>query len=378
MLDAAERLDLLVRVLSYNLDGQALSPLRAELLSDLKSFEAMLLTASRRQLMPAAIDNLVAKGIVLPSEMMHGTQVGFLAQVHKLNEGFQLRRNVLANSLKDIIAGLNGAGVEPLILKGSMSLISGEPAWRFQRDIDFTIDPDESPATVRALSDLGYSASKDSGARPHHLVPMLKEGLPASIEPHVKLAGARARKVLPDAALLKYCHRGNWNGAKYSYLSPGASALHGLAHHHFQNRGYVFGTFSLKGLMEFAHALSGMSNNEIIEMETVSHASVHLHAAMQVWCTLSSQVLNVTLPTTLSPSVAAIDYAARLKNHFMTGTTGSPLSEAAAHATLLRAISTKLTLTGAFCSPLSDALHSAVWLDRAEQRRNASGILADK
>jgi hypothetical protein len=121
-----------------------------------------------------------------------------------------------------------------------------------------------------------------------------------------------------------------------------------------------------------------MSNHEIKEMESVSHASEHLHAAMQVWCALASQVLNLTLPPTLSLSPAAIDYAARLKNHFMTGATGSPLSEVVAHATLLRAISAKSKLAAAFCGPLSDALHSAVWLNQAEQRRNASGILADK
>ncbi|MEO1160859.1 MAG: nucleotidyltransferase family protein, partial [Pseudomonadota bacterium] len=271
-----ERHDLLVRLLRFDPQPEQISALRFELLSDIRAMEAVMSAASRRQLVSAAISQLKLNGILRPKPAHHGERETITTQIGRLDAEFSQRRALLTRALQDIIARLNDVGIEPLILKGAMSLISGEPDWRFQRDIDFAIYPLQAGATVAALAKAGFSECEHSGPRPHHLRPMERTGLPATIEPHVKLAGARAQSVLPDEILLQTESTETWRGLKYRRLSDAGFVLHGLAHHHYQNRGYIYGTFSLKGLLEFASAVSRLDAAAVSQLAEIASPRARL------------------------------------------------------------------------------------------------------
>jgi hypothetical protein len=279
--------------------------------------------------------------------------------------------------LHEIIECLNGYGIQPLVLKGSMSLISGHPEWRFQRDIDFAVEPAEADATVTALQTGGFRERDDMEQRPHHLRPMQRDDVPALIEPHVKLAGTRAGTVLPDVVLMNAVGRHVWKGLNYRAMSNAGFLLHGLAHHHFQNRGYIYGTVSLKGLLEFAHAVSRLLETDVLELNAIVADHPRLKAGLLLWCALANRLLGLTLPQGMIISGTVDQYADAVSSRYQLGETASPLAGVREHIALTLRNAPKTSLVPSVLPPILDGCHRAVWRDHERQRRNASGILVD-
>lgn len=377
LLQPDERLDLLIRLLRFNHDVRDIGELRIELLNDMSSFEAMMQAAARRQLLSAAINQLTVKGILPPRQSDRTTQGSLLAQLADLDNQFRQRRSLLRGALHDIIASLNRKDIQPLVLKGSMSLISGHPEWRFQRDIDFAVEPAVADVTVTALQAAGFRERGDMEIRPHHLRPMQRDDIPALIEPHVKLAGARAGEVLPDVVLMKSVGLHDWKGLKYRAMSNAGFLLHGLAHHHFQNRGFIYGTVSLKGLLEFAHAVPGLLEADVLELNAIVSGHPRLKAGLLLWCALANRLLGMTLPPGLRSNSAIERYADAVSNRYQLGETVSPLTGVREHIALTLRNATATSLVRSVWPPILDGSHRAVWLDHERQKRNASGILTE-
>ncbi len=377
MLHPDERLDLLVRLLRFGCDIQDIGRLRIEMLSDMSSFDGMIQAAARRQLLPAAISQLRRKGILPKQRPRPGATSSIPEQLAGLDEQFRQRRTALGSALQEIIRCLNRSGIKPIVLKGSMSLISGEPEWRFQRDIDIAVDPAEADATVSVLQTEGFRERDDMEMRPHHLRPMERDDVPALIEPHIKLAGTRARTVLPDDVLMSTVRHHVWNGLDYRAMSNTGFLLHGLAHHWFQNRGFIYGTVSLKGLLEFAHSISGLKDTDVLELEVLTAGHPRLKAGLLLWCALSDRLLGVTLPTGVITHSKEDERADIISNRYLRGETVSPLAGIGEHIALTLRYAPKTLLVPSVLPPILDGCHRAVWRDHERQRRNASGILGD-
>lgn len=375
LLQPNERHDLLVRLLRFDPHPEQISALRFELLGDIRALEALMSAASRRQLISAAISRLKLNGILLPRPAREDERETIATQIGHLDAELSRRRAALTQALQDIVAQLNSAGIVPLILKGSMSLVSGEPDWRFQRDIDFAVDQAQASATVAALTKAGFVECANGGARPHHLRPMERAGLPTTIEPHVKLAGARARAVLPDQILLQTETVETWRGLQYRRLSDAGSVLHGLAHHHFQNRGYIYGTFSLKGLLEFASSVSRLDAAAVSQLAEITGPRARLSAGLDLWCALARRVLNTSLPQGLETGDIAERDAEIVAQRHLSGHTVSPVRGVREHLRLTRDQLPKGTAGRGVLQTVLDGCHSAVWLDYQEQRSKASGII---
>jgi len=373
----AERLDLLARLLRFDNDVHDIGGLRVELLNDMSSLEAVMQAAARRQLLPAAIDQLRVKGILPPRQSRRAAKDSLLAQLTDLDAQFKIRRSALGGALHDIVGCLNKADIQPIVLKGSMSLISGEPEWRFQRDIDFAVDPSEAGRTVTALRAEGFRECDEMDRRPHHLKPMQRNDVPGIIEPHVKLAGTRARAVLPDDVLMGTVGHHAWKGLSYRAMSKAGFLLHGLAHHHFQNRGYIYGTVSLKGLLEFAHCISGMQETDVLELDALSGGHPRLKAGLLLWCALAKRLLGVTLPQGLITSNIVENHAETVSIRYLRGQTVSPFAGVREHIVLTLLHAPKTSLASSVVPSILDGCHIAVWWSHETQRRNASGILTN-
>ncbi|MEP6163824.1 MAG: nucleotidyltransferase family protein, partial [Anderseniella sp.] len=334
LLQSDERLDLLIRLLSFDRNFSAIGELRLELLNDTSQFEAMMEAAVRRHLLPAALVQLKDKGILPPHRSARTKDGSIVTQLADFENQFKQRRASFGTALHDVLSCLNKVGVQPIVLKGSMSLISGQPEWRFQRDIDFAVEPSEADKTVSALRKVGFRECDDQDERPHHLQPMARDDMPGTLEPHVKLAGSRARAVLPDDVLVQSVTDHVWQGVNYRAMSSAGFLLHGLAHHHFQNRGYIYGTVSLKGLLEFAHTVSRLQETDVLELDRMTATLPRLKAGLQLWYGLATRLLGVRLPPGVTVSSDAEKLADTVSNRHLRGRTVRPFAGVREHVVL--------------------------------------------
>jgi hypothetical protein len=293
-----EPLDLLIACLRASPGPADITRLRQRILSDAAVLEAVLRAAARRQLTAAVIDGLESKGVVHPRWVASAPD-SVRSRLAALRTGLNERRRLLRDGLGEIIGGLNAAGIAPLILKGSVSLMSGEPRWRFQRDIDFAIDPADAARTSRVLSDLGFRAVGRVSTKHHHLTALARPDLPAPVEPHIRLVGRRSGRQLSDAQLLAGARSVEIDGLKLRLLRDDHFLIYGLVHHHFENRGAVFGTISLKGLVEFSHALQSLAGDDIAAMLDALDRAPRLKAAVELWIAASSHLLATPVAASL-------------------------------------------------------------------------------
>ena len=294
----------------------------------------------------------------------------------ELDEQFRQRRAALANALHEVIEALNRAGVQPLVLKGSMSLISGSPEWRFQRDIDFAVEPAVADAVLAALRACGFRVREDMEQRPHHLKPMQRDDIPGLLEPHIRLAGDRARAVLPDDVLMGAVRECRWRGVRYMAMSNSGFLLHGLAHHYVQNRGFIYGTVSLKGLLEFAHSITGLQLTDVDELNLLVAELPRLRTGLQLWCALAKRLLGAA-PAEIPVHPAIDKHATIVSDRYQRGRTVSPATGVLEHIALTARLAPTKSLLSILVPPVRDGCHKAVWRNLEMQRRNASGILAD-
>ncbi len=375
LLQSDERLDLLIRLLSFDRNFSDIGELRLELLNDMSQFEAMMQAAARRHLLPAALVQLKDKGILPPHRSQRAKDGSIVTQLADFENRFKQRRASFGTALHGVVSCLNKVGVQPIVLKGSMSLISGQPKWRFQRDIDFAVEPSEADKTVSALRADGFRECDDLDERPHHLQPMARDDMPGTLEPHVKLAGARARAVLPDDVLFRSVTDHVWQGVNYRAMSNAGFLLHGLAHHHFQNRGYIYGTVSLKGLLEFAHTVSRLQETDVLELDRMTVALPRLRAGLQLWYGLARHLLGVRLPPGVTINSGAEELAATVSSRYLHGRTVSPFAGVREHVALTLQHVSKSSLISSVAQPVLEGCHTAVWWSYELQRQKASGIL---
>ncbi|MEP3265235.1 MAG: nucleotidyltransferase family protein [Hyphomicrobiales bacterium] len=146
-----ERIDLLIACLKFSNSHEELATLRGTLMAEPEMLDCLLRTSDRRFMNAALVDGLGTKGILHPATpapdkpMSTRTRLGQIRQIH------EERRAAQTSALKVILSELNDQGIEPLLVKGAVSLLTGKPSWRFQRDLDFAIHPDEVERTTDVL-----------------------------------------------------------------------------------------------------------------------------------------------------------------------------------------------------------------------------------
>ena len=307
-----ERLDLLIACMRSEMPLQEVTRLRGLLLSDQAAMQGLLRAAERRHLLAAAVDGLEAKGIGHPASYVAGTPSSFRSELGRLRAEHEDRRAQQGQALYEIIGALNAHGIEPLIIKGAVSLLTGIPSWRHQRDLDFAIDPGEAEATMAVLRRLGFSLLKPMSARHHHLDCMARGNLPVVVEPHIRINGPRAARALADFPMVSLAEHMTVEGLKFRVLRNEHALIHAMVHHHFENRGKHFGVISLKGLLEFAHDLDRLDAKAVTGLVTELARRPRLRIACEIWLAAAEKWLGVALPEELTPSRAAYAQLSRM------------------------------------------------------------------
>jgi Uncharacterised nucleotidyltransferase len=280
-----ERTELLGRCLALRLEPLEVAALRAELMATPGLWPELTRFALDEGLLLALEQSLRSRGLliseILPAGMgFAGPDTLLLASA----AGFAERRRVLARHLIEIIARLNLAGIEPIVIKGAQSLLTGDPPWRYLRDFDLLI-PDKADEAQQELIAMGFGVPEEQAGRGrrHHLPPLVRDDFPAFVEIHRRAGNQYVRTLLPTQELARHSELRAQGDLRYRILPQPLHVLYSLVHHHIGHAGDARGTISLKGLYEFAWEVERMSAAEREALRARANRHPRLACALDSW-----------------------------------------------------------------------------------------------
>jgi hypothetical protein len=275
--------------LAFALPQEKLTPLRLRLLSSSTLWQALVDLAGSHGLVAALTERLEERGLIPPAPKgRNGSPAHVLDKARAQHEH---HRQVMCVRLGELVACLNNVGVEPLLLKGAGSLWSGTPSWRFLRDIDLLVPSEHAEGAHAVLLSRGFRPHPDQSERPrrHHLAPLFRDDFPGWVDVHRRGGNAYAERLLPTEELLAKGLQSARGPLTVRLLPAPLQVLHAMVHHHVGHSAYARGTLSLKGLYEFAWAVTRMDRTE--RGALVDRATRHprLSALLDLWTAAASE-----------------------------------------------------------------------------------------
>ncbi|MDF3063263.1 MAG: hypothetical protein K0S06_3372 [Microvirga sp.] len=293
---------LLGRCLAFDLDPSDLHRLRTQLLSSPDLWQELTDFATHEALVHALERRLHARGL-LPSQFLPGEAAAFApdGQLRTAAAALSKRREVLGEQLREIIKPLNRIGIQPIILKGARSLLTGEPDWRYLRDFDLLI-PDQADAAFAEFVARGFEVpqAEQGRNRRHHLPPLVRGDFPAFIEIHRRAGNQYVRTLLPTEELAAASEAVEDGGVKFALLPTHLHTLYGLVHHQIGHAGDARGTISLKGLYEFAWELDRMTSAERAALHARANRNPRLSTALDAWIAAAAELYGLPVERPLA------------------------------------------------------------------------------
>jgi hypothetical protein len=212
------------------------------------AWESVVELASRHLVTPALHEGFADKGLLhdLPADVR-----SYLDAVHELN-GERNRR--IAEQLREIVAVLNRAGIEPVLLKGVSHLEAGlyeDPAARVIGDIDLLVPSDELAAAAGALAATGYrevGLEDFSFTAHHHHTPLAREHDVAAIELHTEPVGRTFAPLLSAERVLSTARRLSVGGHAARLPTAQDQIVHNAVHTQLADEHYWCGRAVLRPL----------------------------------------------------------------------------------------------------------------------------------
>ena len=186
------------------------------------------------------------------ADRMPAEVLGFLHEVWTRNRE---RNERLFAQLREAVAALNSAGIEPMLLKGAAYWATlGRPAEhdRILTDLDLLVRPDEAEAAVGALEAAGFVTLKRHDDPEAHVAAELgRPGDVGMIDLHRRPPGpedlGRAALAVADGVVSV-----GWDGVRATAPSPTLQVFLLVLHDQFHDGGYWRGEFVLRHLLEIA------------------------------------------------------------------------------------------------------------------------------
>jgi Uncharacterised nucleotidyltransferase len=249
---------LLVDILSVSSDTDTNARLRLRLIGNAASWQTLADLAEAQGVMPLLVWALRRRSLLLPVPSRIASAAAGQHPTVQLEASYQRhmeRRQRQRDQLAGIIAALNRAGIEPLLLKGSRYLMAPASTWREardMRDLDFLLRPEEAERAFDALVAEGYRADPNFGPTDQHLPELWKSDYPSAVELHVDALAFSARAILATADLWRRGRRSSNEHGAFVVLPDEWHLLHALIHHQVSDHGYARHVLALKPLWEFA------------------------------------------------------------------------------------------------------------------------------
>jgi hypothetical protein len=175
----------------------------------------------------------------------------FLADVVRRN---RLRNQTVNVQLGEAVRRLNGAGVEPVLLKGAAGLAGGEPGRREGRilcDLDLLVRPAETDAALTTLMADGYRViRRRQGETPHAVAELVRDGERATIDLHQRPPGPPGMAEIAD--LRERACAVEVDGGRALVPDPASQLYLLVLHDQFHDGDYWSGRLNLRHLIDIA------------------------------------------------------------------------------------------------------------------------------
>lgn len=230
----------------------------------------------------------------------------YLTALHELNVE---RNRLLRRELIEATRAFNGIGVEPLLLKGSLSLLPDQPpeiAARLMGDLDLLVPIDRLADCRDALFSLGYRAtSKEDRPIHHHAPPLVHADHGVKFELHRAVLGRSLDAVLPADEMWRDCRRVALEGASARAPSPTHQALHNALHTLLQDRRAEKAILELRQLLDFVQLRAREDAGIDWPLVEARFAECRQRTALIAYLLLARKLLGQPLPTGYKPALAA-------------------------------------------------------------------------
>jgi hypothetical protein len=209
---------------------------------------ATIALANAHLLAPALFAALAAGGAL---DAMPAHVRDYLLHLYRANR----QRNRLArHQLVEIVRELNREGIEPLLLKGALTLVSEprfDPGSRMLADLDFAVPQRATQPALRALHRLGYRVRDQYPPGHHAYAEFVRAGSPAAIDLHFELIDQPY--ILPVEEVWRRARQEQRFGA-FRVPWPTHRILHNVLHAQIHHRGaYYHAALDLRQLHDLAH-----------------------------------------------------------------------------------------------------------------------------
>lgn len=175
----------------------------------------------------------------------------FTADVFARNRARNAR---LFEQLHDAVAALNGAGIEPVLLKGcALWAALGRPDHfdRLTGDLDLLVRPAEAPRAAAALRMAGFDqVSAYAGPAVHVVAEFGRPQDVGFVDLHQRPPGPPALAEIED--LEARCQSCEWRGLRAKVPDPAAQVFFLVLHDQFHEAGYWRGGLALRHLTDIA------------------------------------------------------------------------------------------------------------------------------
>jgi hypothetical protein len=236
--------DLIARVLTERLRGFAASQeLRSEVACPDVAWERVLGRASAEYVLPAFAAGLHELDLMRPLDPELAT---FLEAVHAAS----IERNgEIRDELAAAVGALNRAGIEPVLLKGTIRLLDGlypDDGWRMLRDLDLLVPHAKLAEANRTLQDAGFAPCEVQGE-------FRRAGGICQIDLHTELfATPRQVHVLRAAEVLDRARPIAFGDHMVRIPSVEHQLIHLIGHSQIRHLGHAFGWIALRHRLEAA------------------------------------------------------------------------------------------------------------------------------
>jgi hypothetical protein len=225
--------------------------LRKQFQEEQIAWENLVKVSNQHLVTPALYWTLSKKGLLnaLPDN-------GLVTYLERLFETNRYRNQSILLQVHDIVFQLNQVGIEPLLMKGVASLITGiypDAGIRMMTDIDLLIPEDKLMRSVAALENIGYQPM--TGYRyasyHHQYVPLVCKDTVSSLELHSRIVRI-GTQILPTAEVWHDAQPVSFRDTKVKLPSTQHRIQHNIIHTYMMDANYSMATINLMQLYEFA------------------------------------------------------------------------------------------------------------------------------
>ena len=307
----AADVDLLARCLALSTNMADLTPLRMLLWSDARAWDRAVRLRRQLRLTSALTFRIKERVLAPPAARAPTPGMATPAEILAKQESFHTERRAAQRvALGALVKLLNGAGYEPILMKGARSLWLGVEPWRSMRDFDLLLPGDAARDANALLKREGYAPAPGAVERPnrHHFDLLFRDDLPGWVEIHRRAGNPYAEQFLRTRELAARCETLRGPDGVVRIMTASDHLWHGLVHHHFGHSGYARGTIDLKGLFEFAVGFGALTERERANLLVLAARDGAALAAFDIWIAAAADLLAMPLPAGLAvaPDAAAV------------------------------------------------------------------------